>query len=71
MKKTKRRFLSILLTLALVLGLMPGMTFTAYAEGSASEYTFGYCYDCQRSPATPKKNDTCTVRDFRYPLIGY
>ena len=29
--KMKKRLLSILLTLALVLGLMPGMTFTAYA----------------------------------------
>ena len=32
MNKTKRRILSILLTLALVLGLMPGMSLTAYAE---------------------------------------
>ena len=30
--KTKKRFLSILLSLALVLGLMPGMGLTAYAE---------------------------------------
>ena len=35
MNKTKRRFLSILLTLALVLGLMPGMSLTARAEGTA------------------------------------
>ncbi len=32
MNKTKRRFLSILLSLALMLGLMSGMTLTAYAE---------------------------------------
>jgi len=36
--KTKRRFLSILLSLALVLGLMPGMSLTAYA---ANNYTNG------------------------------
>ena len=30
--KTKKRFLSILLSLALVLGLMPGMSMTAYAD---------------------------------------
>ena len=29
--KTKKRFLSILLSLALILGLMPGMSLTAYA----------------------------------------
>ena len=32
MNKTKRRFLSILLSLALMLGLMSGMTLTAYAD---------------------------------------
>ena len=71
MKHRNRRLLSILLSLVLVLGMMPGMSLTAYAEGTASEYTFGYCYDCQRSPAYPKKNDTCTVSGFTYPLIGY
>ena len=30
--KTEKRFLSILLSLALVLGLMPGMSLTAYAD---------------------------------------
>ena len=34
MNKTKRRILSILLTLALVLGLMPGMGLTAYAAAN-------------------------------------
>ncbi|MBQ9887586.1 MAG: hypothetical protein IJM37_12130, partial [Lachnospiraceae bacterium] len=29
--KTKKRFLSILLSLVMVLGLMPGMSLTAYA----------------------------------------
>ena len=39
--KTKKRFLSILLSLALVLGLVPGMSLTAYAEGDPTPlYTF-------------------------------
>ena len=33
--KTKKRFLSLLLSLALVLGLMPGMSLTASADGTA------------------------------------
>ena len=41
--KTGRKLLSFLLTLALVLGLMPGMSLTAYADGTtynpASTYT--------------------------------
>ena len=41
--KMKKRFLGILLTLALILGLMPGMSLTAYADGTtynpASSYT--------------------------------
>ena len=32
--KMKKRFLSILLSLVMVLGLMPGMSLTAYADGS-------------------------------------
>ena len=36
--KTKKRFLSILLSLALVLGLLPGMSLTAYAENDFSSY---------------------------------
>ena len=34
--RIKKRFLGILLSLALVLGLMPGMGLTAYAEGEAT-----------------------------------
>lgn len=37
--KTKKRFLSILLSLMLVLGLMPGMSLTAYADGEPSVTT--------------------------------
>ena len=38
--KTKKRFLSILLSLALVLGLFPGMSLTAYAELYNDQRTF-------------------------------
>ena len=42
-KKTGRRVLSFLLTLAMVVGLVPGMSLTAYADGTtydpASTYT--------------------------------
>ena len=37
--KMKKRFLGILLSLALVLGLMPGMTLTAYAADGDTTYT--------------------------------
>ena len=37
--KTKKRFLSILLSLALVLGLIPGMSLTAYADGNTVTWT--------------------------------
>ena len=35
--KTKKRLLSILLSLVLVLGLMPGMSLTAYADGNVAK----------------------------------
>ena len=39
--KTKKRLLSILLSLVLVLGLMVGMSLTAYAEGTVARVTNG------------------------------
>ena len=36
--KTKR-ILSIVLTLAMLLGMLPGMSLTAYAEGNTTEIT--------------------------------
>ncbi len=38
--KTKKRFLSILLSLVMVLGLMPGMSLTAYADGHTHNFTY-------------------------------
>ena len=59
--------LSLLLSLALMLGLMPVMSLTASAE----VYSFGYAYDCQRQPAFPKKGETCSTSGFNYPLISW
>ena len=39
--KTKKRILSILLSLVLVLGLMPGMSLTAWATGNTAAETLG------------------------------
>ena len=36
--KMKKRFLSILLSLVMVLGLMPGMSLTAYADAAYGTY---------------------------------
>ena len=38
--KTQKRIIGILLSLALVLGLMPGISLTAYAENNQILYTF-------------------------------
>ena len=43
--KTKKRLLSILLTLVLVLGLLPGMSLTAYAASSGSNGGFNWTLD--------------------------
>ena len=39
--KTKKQLLAILLSLVLVLGLLPGMSLTAYAEGNVASVTNG------------------------------
>jgi len=31
--------------------------------------TFGYCYDCQRSPAYPKANQSASISGFGNPLV--
>jgi hypothetical protein len=32
--------------------------------------TFGYCYDCQRSPAYPNSGSSCTFSGFSNPYVG-
>ena len=71
--KMKKRFLGILLSLVLVLGLMPGMSLTAYAEGAVSyvyytisgttvtKHTDGSC-----ATYTTLSNDTTTLNEGWY-----
>ena len=42
--KTKKRFLGILLSLVMVLGLLPGMGFTAYADDVPQEGSNKYVW---------------------------
>ena len=49
-------------------------TAVAAATSNSTEnvdYSFTNCYDCQRSPAWPKKGDSCTASGFTYPLVSY
>lgn len=75
--KTKKRFLSILLSLALVLGLMPGMSLTAYAREVTSYKLWvggtqvtsdnlsgtGWSYNAS--------NSTLTLDNYSYTGSGY
>ena len=59
MRIKMKRLLGILLALAMVIGMMPVMSMTVYAESdSYDSYSFSYMGDCQRSPAYPVKGDT-------------
>lgn len=33
-------------------------------------YSFPYCYDCQRNPAHPSKGESCRAYQLKEPLIG-
>lgn len=63
----KSRLLSLVLSLVLAVGLLPGLAMRADADGS---YEFNYAYDCQRSPAYPsnKKNESFVVKSFDKPI---
>ena len=68
-QKTGRKLLSFLLTLAMVLGLMPGMSLTAYA---ATAYASGQVYvqnlkngDIINSNVTINKNTTTCGLEIR------
>lgn len=61
-QKTGRKLLSILLTLAMVIGLMPGMSLTVYAE--TSTWTSGDCtvtYDTETNTVTVKKTNASSA----------
>ena len=65
MKQRKNmRLLSVLLSLVLVVGLLPGLAMQAAAAGP---YEFGYAYDCQRSPAFPRQGQSFTASGIANP----
>ena len=35
-----------------------------------ADIQFNNCYDCQRSPAFPQKNQSCTLSSFKGPYVG-
>lgn len=61
----KMRMLSLLLSLVLAVGLIQVNALTASAE---TTYSFSYAYDCQRSPAFPKKGQSFQAHGFKTPL---
>ena len=65
--KTGMKLLSFLLTLAMVIGMFPVMTVTVQAE----VYSFGYCYDCGRTPSYPREGWDCRLDAFMDPLVGW
>lgn len=63
-QRKKTRLLSVLLSLVLVVGLLPGLAMQADAAGP---YEFGYAYDCQRSPAFPTQGESFTAYSIANP----
>ena len=59
--------LSLLLSLVLAVGLIQAGAVPAYAA-PGDIYSFTHAYDCQRSPAFPKKGNSFTASIFRTPL---
>jgi hypothetical protein len=44
-------------------------TLTVQANPIVVNSTFQYCYDCQRSPAFPKANQSASISGFGVPLV--
>ena len=59
------RALSLLLSLVLAVGLLQAGAVPAAAE---TVYSFTHAYDCQRSPAFPKKGQEFEASSFKPPL---
>ena len=49
MKQKWKQFMSVLLSLAMVLGLMPGMSLTAYADGAKAYATYDVTTEANRN----------------------
>lgn len=66
-RKKDMRLLSLLLSLVLAVGLIQAGAVPAYAA-PGDIYSFTHAYDCQRSPAFPKKGNSFTASSFNTPL---
>ena len=55
--KTKKRFLGILLSLVMVLGLVPGMSLTAYAATGYSPYSINCTHGRGNRPSVLNPGD--------------
>jgi hypothetical protein len=58
----------IMMILVAMLAITTAMT-PAWGQTTSSE--FAKCYDCQRNPAYPKKNQSCNLSGFTTPYVGY
>ena len=65
----KTRLLSLLLSLVLAVGLIQTNAVTVSATAGET-YSFTHAYDCQRSPAFPKKNGSLRAYDITLPKKG-
>lgn len=66
--RIKKRIFSIVFSLALILGMMPGLTLEANAEDFSSEnYTAEMIFDCQRDPGVPKNGIAERVYNLKNP----
>ncbi len=58
----------IMMILVAILAITTAMT-SVWGQTTSSE--FAKCYDCQRYPAYPKKNQSCNLSGFTTPYVGY
>ncbi len=63
--KMKKRFSSILLSLVMMLGLMPGMSLMAYADGHTHDFEYTASGDTITAIC---KNEDCTLEDNKVTL---
>ena len=66
MKNGNKRFLSILFSLVLVLGLMPGMSLTAYADQATPIHIFNATI---QGKTIGKRNEKTVPADPPFPKI--
>ncbi len=57
-----------MMILVAILAITTAMT-SVWGQTTSSE--FAKCYDCQRNPPYPKKNQSCNLSGFTTPYVGY